>query len=306
MGVAPGTPSSSFQSSSLSVAQLRGANLMGTDGTRPVPPGVDISLPSAGRMYDRWLNGTEWYDVDREAALRLEEKVPEILYLAQANRRFVQVGAGVMARAGIRQFIDVGSGIPTQFNTHQVAHLINPGAAVVYVDNDPEVLFHGTHLLQQWGETQVIMLEGDVREPGSILDSPKVRHLIDFNEPVGMMLCSILHFVSDENDPWQLVRDYMAPCASGSYLALSHGTFEGQRPDKVQRFNDVYSGASAQLYQCTFAEIDRMFTEAGLEYLPPYDGAEPSLSYVDKWGSRNPDMVDPSHSWVPAGVAVKP
>jgi acetyl-CoA carboxylase carboxyltransferase component len=114
----------------------------------------------------------------------------------------------------------------------------------------------------------------------------------------------VWHFVSDDADPWRLVRHYLDAVPSGSYLALSHVTADGQRPDRVQRFKDVYSAASENLHFRTHEQIDHLFD--GLEFLPPYEGAEPGLSYVDVWGSKNPDEVDPAHTWLPAGVARKP
>jgi S-adenosyl methyltransferase len=277
------------------------------DSGRAVPDGVDASRPSTGRVYDYLLNGTQWYPADQQAADQLIEKVPQVWWLVQANRRFLQKVTAVMARDyGLRQFIDVGSGIPTQFNTHEVVHVIDPNIPVVYVDNEPQVLAHGAELLRRAGEKDVVMVEGDIREPASILDNPQVRELIDFDRPVGYVHCAIWHLVSDEDDPQRLLREYVDAVPSGSQVAISHATADGQRPDQVQRIIDVYARADAPAHFRTFEAVDQLVRGAGLVFVPPYEGAEPGLSYVEKWGSKNPDEVDPAHTWVPAGLALKP
>ena len=279
---------------------------MDTDATSTgLPPGVDPEVPDAGRMYDYFLGGDQFLPVDQAAAQRVLEKVPETYYLAHGNRRFVQKAASAIARRGVKQFVDVGSGIPTAFNTHEIVHHVLGDAPVVYVDNSAQVFWHGQELLRKAGETKVAMLKADVRDPDSILNAPEVRELIDFSQPVGMMLCAVMHFVEDEADPWGLVRAYMDAFPPGSYLALSHVTADGRPPEKVQRFRDVYDNVSAHLYFRTHEEIERMFTGAGVEYIAPREDAEPGLSYVDEWGSKNLSEVDPNSKWFPAGVAVK-
>src|SRR3569833_286104 len=269
----------------------------------PLPPGVDPTTPSTGRMYDYFLNGRHYLPVDEEAARNVLRKVPEAHYMANANRVFLQRAAGTIARTGVRQFIDIGAGIPTQWNTHEVVQVVDPDAKVVYVDNVPVVLDHSKELLRHSGEKNVIYVDGDISDPDSILESPEVRANIDFSEPVGYMHIAIWHFVSNGADPWALVRRYLNAVPSGSYLALSHVAADGQDPDKVQRFIDVYKGATAPLHFRTKDEISRFFE--GLEYLSPYEGAEPGISFVDKWGSKNPNEVDPSHTWLPCGVGRK-
>jgi hypothetical protein len=269
-----------------------------------VPSGVDPTVPSVGRMYDYYLNGRYHLPVDVAAAERVREKVPEIHYMAHSNRGFLQRAAGRMARDGVRQFIDVGAGIPTQWNTHEVVHIIDPDAKVVYVDIDPLVLEESREMLRRRGETNAIYVDGDVREPAGIIGHPEVQALIDFSRPVGYIHAAIWHFVAPEDDPYELMRQYMDAVPSGSHLALSHVTADGQRPEKVGRLHDVYSEANAHVYFRDLAEIDKFFT--GLEYLSPYEGAKPSLSFCDIWGSREMGETDPAHTWLPAGVARKP
>jgi hypothetical protein len=269
-----------------------------------VPPGVDPTVPSVGRMYDYFLNGRYHLPVDVEAAERVRELVPEVHYMAHANRGFLQRAAGRMAREGITQFIDIGAGIPTQWNTHEVVHTVNPDAIVIYVDNDPLVLQEATEMLYRRGEQNAIYISGDICDPPGILDHPEVKRLIDFDRPVGYMHVSIWSSVHPEKDPYGLMKQYLDAVVSGSYLALSHSTADGQRPEKVQRIREVYSATRPGANFRTWDEIDRFFD--GLEYLPPYKGAEPGLSYCDLWGSKNPNEVDPAHTWMPAGVARKP
>ncbi|MEU9019257.1 SAM-dependent methyltransferase [Actinomadura sp. NPDC048394] len=264
----------------------------------------DPGVPTPGRMYDFFLNGRDHYPADREAALKVLEKIPEAHYMAHANRVFLQRAAGVIARAGVRQFIDVGSGIPTAWNTHEVVHTVNPDAKIVYVDNDPVVLEESREILRKRGETNAIYVDGDVRNPESILQHPEVRDLIDFTQPVGYMHIAIWHFVGDEYNPPGLIRQYMEAVPPGSYLALSHVTADKQDAQKVARFKEVYSNTPSGLHFRTIAEIARFFT--GLNYVAPRDGVEADISYVDLWGSKNPSEVDPSHTWLPCGVACKP
>lgn len=269
----------------------------------PLPPGVDPTTPSTGRIYQYFLNGRHYLPVDEQAARNLLNKVPEFHYVANANRVFLQRAAGVIARAGVRQFIDIGAGIPSQWNTHEVVQVVEPDAKVVYVDNDPMVLAHSQELLRRSGETNVIYVEGDISNPASIIENPEVRANIDFTQPVGYMHVAVWHFVPDGADPWARVSQYMNAVPSGSYLALSHITAEGQDPGKVQRFKDVYKNSTAPLNFRTLDEIERLFE--GLEFLAAYEGVGPGLSFIDKWGSKNPGEVDPAHTWGACGVGRK-
>lgn len=268
--------------------------------------GAEPTTPSVGRMYDYYLNGKEHYQVDQAAAKRIVEKIPEIFDLANLNRMFLQRAAGTMARAGIRQFIDLGAGLPTQMNTDQVVQTIDPDARVVYVDIEEDIREHALQLLELRRVRNVAFICADARDADGILNHPETTNLINFDEPVGILQVALLHFVSDEEDPYGLVRKYMDAVPSGSYLAISHATADGQNPAKVQRFLDVYENATAQLYFRTKAEVDRLFE--GLTYLPPYEGAEPGLSHIGLWGERDLSQADPGDlgSWAHCGVAIKP
>jgi hypothetical protein len=185
------------------------------------PSGIDTTKPSVARVYDYMLGGKDNYEIDRhvaQAALRIAPDAPEA---AQANREFLRRTVRYLAaEAGIRQFLDVGSGLPTQGNVHEVAQAVIPGAHVVYVDHDPIVLAHGRALLAV-DETTTI-LDADLREPEKILDDPRTRALIDFGEPVGLLLFAILHHLKDEEDPAGVAARLLRPLPPGSHVVISH------------------------------------------------------------------------------------
>jgi hypothetical protein len=196
-----------------------------------VPDGVDPTRPSPARLYDYYLGGTHNYEVDRQAAEQMRAVMPELGDAAWANRGFHgRAAVWMAAEHGIRQFIDLGSGLPTQNNTHQAVARVTPEARVVYVDNDPIVAAYGTPLLAGDGSTALIT--ADLRDPDGVLEHPEVRRLIDFAEPVGVLMTAVLHFVADGSDPWGLVRRYMAATAPGSYLALSQVTSDNMPPTR--------------------------------------------------------------------------
>jgi hypothetical protein len=268
-----------------------------------VPPGVDPTRPSPARLYDYFLGGTSNLAVDREAAERLKVAVPEIVDAMWANRGFHGRAAVWLARQGIRQFIDIGSGLPTQNNTHEAVHKVARDARVVYVDNDPMVAAHSGPLLAGDGTTTLIM--ADVREPDSLLGDPALRRLIDFAEPTGVLMTAVMHFVADDADPWGLVARYMGAMAPGSYLALSHGTYDKMPPNSIEAGNQTYARAAERVYLRSKPEVERFFT--GLELMPPYPGADPMITYVGLWGAEDLDAADTDGSRaIYCGVARRP
>ncbi|MGE5288352.1 MAG: SAM-dependent methyltransferase [Micromonosporaceae bacterium] len=252
------------------------------------PRGVDASTPSVARLYDYYLGGKNNFEVDRIAAERLKALVPETVDVAWANRGFHQRAARWIAERGVRQFIDIGSGLPTQGNTHEVVQAVTPNARVVYADQDPMVAAHSKALLTAEGNTAVVT--ADLRVPGRILDAPEVRETIDFSRPVGLLMTAVLHFVSDDSDPWGIVRRYVDVLAPGSYLALSHGTLDRIPPRSVNALYEVYSRASEQIYLRDRARVERFFE--GLELVPPYPGGDPVVTYVGEWGAEDPTLAD--------------
>jgi hypothetical protein len=272
--------------------------------TEQAPPGVDPSTPSPARMYDYVLGGTHNFLADRQAAERVRAQSPDLEDAAWVNRAFHQRAARWMAgQQGIRQFIDIGSGLPTLGNTHDVVQQVAPVARVVYVDIDPMVSAYASELLADDGTTAVVT--ADLRDPGRVLADPGLRALIDFDEPAGLLLTAVLHFVADSSDPWGLVARYLAALAPGSYLALSHGTFQGLPPGLVQTSQDVYAKAAQSMHLRSREEIGRFFT--GLEVVPPYQGAEPGVTYLGMWGAEDPELADSDGSrWWFGAVARRP
>ncbi len=263
----------------------------------PAPNGVDTSTPNVARMYDYYLGGKDNFAADRQAADRVLAAMPELREAVRANRQFLTRAVRQLSEFGIRQFLDIGSGLPTQGNVHEVAQAENPEARVVYVDYDPIVCSHGKVLLEQSGGVAVV--QADIRQPDDILNHPDVRSLIDFEEPVGVLLVAIVHFLTDDDDPAGIIgrlRDAMAP---GSYLVMNHGTGDGV-PGRDQAFKTtekVYRASSAAVANRGRDEIRRLFD--GFELI------EPGLVWMPEWRATEP-VEHPERSITLAGVGRKP
>lgn len=270
---------------------------------RPIPPGVDPEVPSMARIYDRLLGGTTNYESDRAAVKAMLELAPELLDAASANRSFHQRAARYTAELGVRQFVDLGSGLPTMGNTHQIVRGVAPDAHIVYVDIDPLVLGYSEFLLA--GDTGVEAMVADIRDVDSVLGSDVVRRLIDFGQPVAMLATGVMHFVPDEQDPAGIIARYMAPLTPGSYLVLSHMTVDQKPPKAVEVITGEgrTSPASGAFFR-TKAEIRRLFGD--LEIVQPYAGAEPDVTWVGLWQCEDPVQADSDgNRWLYCGVARK-
>jgi hypothetical protein len=267
----------------------------------PVLPVVDTSRPSAARIYDFMLGGCHNFPVDRAAAAKVMDVVPEFGEIAWANRGFHQRAARLLATTyGIRQFIDIGSGLPTQGNTHEVLVGRAPDARVVYVDNDPMVLAFAKGFLAD--NAAVSVIHGDLRDPDGILDHPNVRALIRLGEPVGLLMTAVLNFVSDDDDPWHIVNRYVDALAPGSYLVISHVTPDNKPPLAVAVCRDVYARSSQPIYPRSKADITRFFD--GLEIVPAYPGAGSDVVHTGVWGAESVSLADSDGSrWIYCGVA---
>ncbi len=267
------------------------------------PAGVDVSKPAPARIYDYMLRGSNHFPSDVEAAGKILSAVPEIRDCAWSNRGFHQRAAKWIAEQGVRQFLDIGSGLPTVGNTHEVVQTVIPGARVVYVDSDPMVAEQGGRLLADDQSTLVIC--ADLREPDSILGHPGLKELIDFSQPTGLLLTAVMMFVSDARDPWDLVARYVDVLAPGSYLALSHLTDDYKPPAAAEGFRAVFDTATEHMYFRSKAKVERFF--AGLELVPPYQGAEPVVTFTGLWGAEDVELADSEGSrWLYCGVARKP
>ena len=232
------------------------------------PAGVDFTRPHTARMYDYLLGGKDHFAIDRETMQAGIKSWPGVGVYARENRKFLARAVEYLtAEAGIRQFLDIGTGLPSANNVHEVAQRIAPDARVCYVDNDPLVLAHARALLTSDPAGRTAYIEADLREPGKILAHPTVRDILDLSQPVALMLVAILHFISDEDDPGGIVSTLMSALAPGSYLVCSHVTPEID-PDSmhaiVQNYRDggIWAGAR------TASEFGRLFFD-GLELVPP-------------------------------------
>lgn len=268
-----------------------------------VPAHIDTDKPSIGRMYDYLLGGTENFEADRAAMKHILQVVPESREIAHSNRIFLQRAVKRMAEEyGMRQFIDVGAGLPTRWNSHEVAQQIDPDARVVYVDSDPVVVQHGRELLRD--ADNVTYLEANVRDVEGILEHPETKALIDFTKPVGLVQVAIWHFIPDRDKPLDLLGKYLDAVPSGSYIAISHFTGDSQDPAKVKHFIEVTSKANEQTVFRAHDELMAFFD--GLELVPPYQGARPGLAHPEEWGSQDPSLSEVSGTWLHCGVARKP
>ena len=268
------------------------------------PDGLDVTKPSPARIYDYMLRGTHHYDVDADAAERILRSVPEIRDCAWSNRGFHQRAATWIAKRGIRQFLDLGSGLPTVGNTHEVVRKIHRDARVVYVDNDPLVELHSREILGN-AAGQVGVICADLCDPDAILGHPVVREFIDPAEPTGLLMTAVLMFVADESDPHGLVRRYVSAVGPGSCLALSHLTDDAKPPVAVDAFRRVFDHATEQMHFRSKAEIAKFFD--GLDVQPPYKGGQPALTYSGLWGAEDVQLADSDGSrWLYCAVARVP
>jgi hypothetical protein len=264
------------------------------DQAESFPAGIDTSRPSVARMYDYYLDGKDNYAVDRAAVAKVAEVLPEVHQVARENRAFLRRAVRYMARQGIRQFIDVGSGLPTAGNTHEIAQEIIPGARVVYVDNDPVVLAHGRALLAADDNTTVAT--ADLHNPDDVLGHAETTKLIDFDEPVGILLIAMVHFLTSEERPQVMgrLRDALAP---GSHITATHTSTDGQSADAVAQIEEVYATTPTPIYLRSRSEISPFFD--GLELV------EPGLVMLHDW---QPDPEDPGPGptrWMYGGIGRK-
>lgn len=273
----------------------QGAGNEGLDATS-TPPEVDLNVPSIARVYDYVLGGKEHFEIDRRVSAALFAAVPETSRLAKDNRdQLRRAVRWLVGEAGITQILDLGSGLPTEGNVHEVAHSINPDAHVVYVDIDPLVLAHGRALLADDATTTVIT--ADVRDPDAIFESAAVRELIDTSRPFAVIMAGILHHFADADDPYGLATRIKARLSPGSYLMVSNFLDDDEPRAKELQKAFLEGGLGTGRFR-TWEEQQRFFD--GLEMV------EPGLVYANDWRPDAQTLTDsPTHTLYAAGIGRK-
>ncbi len=282
--------------------QRRGMEGEGADPdwrSSAVAPEVNTSVAHPARVYDYWLGGKDNFPADREVAEAILQVIPTMRDMAQANRAFQTRAARYLAReAGLRQFLDIGTGIPTSPNVHEVVQEVAPDARVVYVDNDPLVIAHARALMTgNGGETAFIL--ADLREPEAILADPELLQTLDPSHPVALMLVAILMYFRDVEDPYGIVARLLDGLPSGSYLALTHPTADFDAAAMAGAVAAAeHSGIT--LVPRSRAEVEGFFTGAGLDLV------EPGVVPVVAWRPDDQPPTDPHSAYYWAGIGRKP
>jgi hypothetical protein len=270
-------------------------------GRRQSPAGVDVSVPNVARMYDYWLGGKDNFAADREAAGRSVELVPQLPWLARENRGFLGRAVRFCADAGITQFLDIGSGLPTNQNVHQVAEQVIADPRVVYVDNDPVVVSHAQALLATSHTTAV---QEDLTRPDEILNHPEIGRLIDLSKPVCLLLVAILHYISDDFDTYGCVARLREAMAPGSYLVITHSEVSPAHVAGDEPLSDTARELKEILEETPLGPVRNR--EEIAAYFGDLTLVEPGLVNVWDWRPDSEVVVNPSDFLtVLAGVARK-
>jgi hypothetical protein len=262
-------------------------------GDRGAPPGIDTSKMHPARRYDYLIGGKDNFEADRANAEMLAEVYPAARTTAVENRKFLRRAVHMLAaEAGVRQFLDIGTGLPTRPNVHEVAQQVAPESRVVYVDNDPIVLVHARALLTSSAAGKTAYVDADLRRTDDVLGDQAVRETLDFTRPIGLLLVAVMHFITDDMDPYGIVERLVAAMPPGSYLVMSNGTFELLPPDVAATLRAAFDRSGEPAAPRTRDEFARFF--AGLELVPP--GIVP----VAEWRPED----EPAKRPAPADAAV--
>ncbi|TWP47570.1 hypothetical protein FKR81_31935 [Lentzea tibetensis] len=246
------------------------------------PGDIDATSPSPARIYDYWLGGAHNFAVDREVGAKALETMPELRHVIRTNRSFLRRVVNHLLAAGVRQFLDLGSGIPTVGNVHEIALQTDPDARVVYVDIDPVAVAHSRTILVD--HPQVNVVQKDIRDVDSVLRAPEVTGTLDFDQPIAVLMIALLHFVPDSDEPRKIVGGYRNGLPSGSYLAISQGGFEdGDESAGAREAREHYSRQVTQMSFRSSAEITAFFE--GFELV------EPGVTRLPLWHPESLDDV---------------
>jgi len=264
--------------------------------------GDELERPNAARIYDYFLGGAQNFTTDRAAAEHVLDNYPDAALAARANRAFLRRAIAYLAGQGITQFLDIGSGLPTVGNVHEVARQVNPRARIVYVDNDPVAVRYSRELLAEEGAGArgVGVIEADLRDPAAILGHPTARRLLALRRPIGLLLVAVLHFVLDDDEARRAVGAFREALAPGSYIVLSHGTLDGLPADTIARFEAIYRRSSNPTIARSRARIEALFE--GLDIVEP--GVVPTPLWRPD-ATRDPLADQPVRAGILAGVGRK-
>ena len=263
-------------------------------------PFIDTTKPHSARVYDYYLNGKDHFAADRETALKAMESWGAVRTAVRENRAFLgRAVRYLVGEAGIRQFLDIGTGLPSANNVHEVAQSMAPEARIVYVDNDPIVLTHARVLLSSSPEGRTAYIDADLRDPAQILASPEVKQTLDLTQPVALMLVAILHFLVDADEPGQLVATLLDALPAGSYLVASHVTPEHD-PEGVGGLERAYRQGSIPAQARTAADFEAL-AFGGLELV------DPGVTLVSEWRPEGSGPRPPASdvNWY-GGIGRKP
>jgi SAM-dependent methyltransferase len=240
-----------------------------------------MERPSVARMYDFFLGGSHNFAADRDAARNVLAVAPDAPMVAQANRAFLRRAVRYLVDTGVRQFLDIGSGIPTLGNVHEIAQRLAPETRVMYVDIDPVAVAHSRQMLA--GNDRAAVIQADLRRPERIVNHPEVRKLLDFDQPIAVMIVAVLHFLSDADDPAGILAAVRGALAPGSYLTLSQASADG-REEQADKIKSVYRTADNSLHPRTRTEIVQLFD--GFDLVPP------GVVWVPQWRPEEPDQAE--------------
>jgi S-adenosyl methyltransferase len=264
-----------------------------------IPGEIPLDRPSAARIYDYFLGGYHNFEIDRVAAERLIQVTPDVRSAAWVNRAFLRRCVEFLIGEGIDQFLDIGSGIPTVGNVHEVAQAANPAARIVYVDIDPIAVAHSLAILQ--GNPHATAIRGDAREPDLILQHADVRRLIELSRPAAVLFVAVLQLLPDDDQAYGAVRTLRNALTPGSYIAISHPTCEDAPPELIQQINRLTAVASSVYQYRTHGQVRRFFD--GLELV------EPGLVHTPLWRPEGPEdflLDQPARAFSLAGIGRKP
>ncbi|MDR7303253.1 SAM-dependent methyltransferase [Haloactinomyces albus] len=243
-----------------------------------LPKDVDLEKASAARCYDYYLGGAHNFAVDRELAQQVVAKVPQIKALAQDNRAFLRRAVRYCVSQGIRQFLDIGSGIPTVGNVHEIAQEADPEARVVYVDNEPVAVAHSRSILD--GNERADVVQGDLADVAGVLASSPVERLLNFDEPIAVMMVALFHFVPDSAQPKRIVQQYSERMAPGSYLGFSHLT-QDDFPEAGRNLIDLYANSSNPGTLRSRAEVTGLLSD--------FELVDPGVVHIPEWRPDSPE-----------------